>query len=252
MGDELSYVYAVGVRVPHGVVADLRGIGDHPVRLVSDGDDDIVAVVGSVPAAEFTAEQIEERLQDLAWITDTARAHHRVVDAVGAQAVIAPFALATVYLDDQRVEQVLRERRDTFAGVLERLEGRAEWGLKAWAPSAPSPSETGRAASGAEYLRRRRSALRESERDTDAAFDAAETLHATAAEGSDAVRRHRLHEPALSGRSEPMVLNGAYLVELGRVDAWRAAIEDASARSGLAVEVTGPWVPYSFVDQDAR
>lgn len=92
----------------------------------------------------------------------------------------------------------------------------------------------------------------ESERDTDAAFDAAETLHATAAEGSDAVRRHRLHEPALSGRSEPMVLNGAYLVELGRVDAWRAAIEDASARSGLAVEVTGPWVPYSFVDQDAR
>ncbi|MDQ4117262.1 MAG: GvpL/GvpF family gas vesicle protein [Actinomycetota bacterium] len=250
MGDELSYVYAVGVRVPHGVVADLRGIGDRPVRLVEDGD--VAAVVGSVPAAEFSAEQIDARLQDLEWITDTARAHHRVVDAVGAHAVVAPFALATVYLDDHRVEQVLQERRDSFAAVLDRLRGRAEWGLKAWAPSPPSRSGTGRAASGTEYLRRRRTALRESERATDAAFDAAETLHAAAAEGSDAARRHRLHEPALSGRSEPMVLNGAYLVEIDRVDRWRAAVEEAASASGLAVEVTGPWVPYSFVDQDAR
>ena len=248
MGDELSYVYAVGARVPHGVVADLRGIGDHPVRLVEDGD--VAAVVGSVPAAEFSTESIEERLQDLAWITETARAHHRVVDTVGAHAVVAPFALATVYLDDRRVEQVLRERREPFAAVLDRLRGRAEWGLKAWAPSSSSPSGTGRAASGTEYLRRRRSALRESERETDAAFDAAETLHASAADGTDAARRHRLHEPALSGRSEPMVLNGAYLVGLDRVDGWRAAIEQAASVSGLAVEVTGPWVPYSFVDQD--
>jgi hypothetical protein len=234
------------------VVTDLRGIGDHPVRLVEDGDGaGVVAVVGSVPAAEFSAEEIDARLQDLEWITATARAHHRVVDGVGAHAVVAPFALATVYLDDHRVEQVLRDQRDSFTAVLERLRGRSEWGLKAWAPSAPSRSGTGRAASGTEYLRRRRSALRETERDTDAAFEAAETLHATAAEGSDAARRHRLHEPALSGRSEPMVLNGAYLVETERADGWRVAVDEAASVSGLAVEVTGPWVPYSFVDRDA-
>lgn len=249
MPDELSYVYAVGLQVPHGVVVDLRGIGDRPVRLVDDGD--VAAVVSSVPAVEFSAEEIDARLQDLGWITDTARAHHRVVDGVGAHAVIAPFALATVYRDDRRVEQVLTERRDVFATVLDRLRGRAEWGLKAWAPSSPSRSGTGRAASGAEYLRRRRTALRESEQETDTAFDAAETLHAAAAEGSDAARRHRLHEPALSGRPEPMVLNAAYLLEIGRVADWRAAVDAAAARSGLAVEVTGPWVPYSFVDRDA-
>ncbi|TCK21592.1 GvpL/GvpF family gas vesicle protein [Pseudonocardia endophytica] len=250
MGDELSYVYAVGVRIPRGVVADLRGIGDHPVRLVEDGG--IAAVVGSVPADEFTAEQIEERLQDLAWISETARAHHRVVDVVGAQAVVAPFALATVYRDDARVEQILRERAGAFAAVLDRLRGRAEWGVKAWAGSAPQRSEGGRASSGAEYLRRRRAVLRESERETDVAFDAAEKLHGTAAGGADAARRHRLHEPALSGRSEPMVLNGAYLVHTGHVDRWRAAVEEAGERSGLSVEVTGPWVPYSFVDEGSR
>ena len=252
MTDELSYVYAVGHRIPHEVVVDLRGIGDHLVRLVEDGD--LGAVVGSVPVADFSAERIDARLQDLAWITETARAHHRVVDAVGARAVVAPFALATVYLDDGRVGQVLRERHGGFTAVLDRLRGRSEWGVKAWAAPAATPAHSAgaRAPSGAEYLRRRRAALRESERENDAAHDAAEALHATAASGADAARRHRLHEPALSGRSEPMVLNGAYLVDGDRVTGWRAAVEGAAAGSGLAVEVTGPWVPYSFVDRDAR
>ncbi len=251
MQDELSYVYAVGLQVPRGVVGDLRGIGDHPVRLVEAGD--LGAVVGSVPASDFAAEEIEARLQDLAWITETARAHHHIVDAVGAHAVVAPFALATVYLDDQRVEQVLRDRNDTFVAVLERLRGRAEWGLKAWAPSTPSPrTPTGRSSTGTEYLLRRKAAVRETERATDVAYDAAEALHATAAGGSDAARRHRLHEPALSGRPEPMVLNGAYLVDTERTADWRSAVEDAATRSGLAVEVTGPWVPYSFVDREPQ
>ncbi|NSC23827.1 hypothetical protein FM076_22790, partial [Streptomyces albus subsp. chlorinus] len=67
----------------------------------------------------------------------------------------------------------------------------------------------------------------------------------------------RAHDPALSGRG-PQLLNAAYLVAEGREAEVREAVRRLRESPGcraVEVELTGPWVPYSFVDgggQDAR
>jgi len=47
-----------------------------------------------------------------------------------------------------------------------------------------------------------------------------------------------------------MVLNGSYLVDRDRADAFATlvrALADGNAARGLALEITGPWPPYHFV-----
>lgn len=246
MSDIVTYVYAVRRRDDDDSVTGLRGVGGSAVRLLDVGD--LQAVVGDAERAGFEARALEERMEDLTWLADTARAHHHVVDAVGRAHVVAPLALATVYYSDQRVREVLEQEGDAFRAVLDRLSGRAEWGVKGFAregAAAPAP-DAARPLSGAEYLRARRRSLREGDRTIEEALQAADEVHATVAGLAAASRTHRPQDPALSGSTERMVLNGAYLVPVDAVDDLRALIRSLDDHPRLRLELTGPWVPYSF------
>ena len=49
------------------------------------------------------------------------------------------------------------------------------------------------------------------------------------------------------------MLNAAYLVDVELVDTFTAKVRDLDgALLGARVEVTGPWAPYSFVDDDSQ
>jgi hypothetical protein len=48
----------------------------------------------------------------------------------------------------------------------------------------------------------------------------------------------------------PTILAGAYLVDRGAVDAFKARVSAlAAARQDVSVVCTGPWPPYSFVPE---
>ncbi len=77
-------------------------------------------------------------LEDLDWLESVARAHHRVIEALAARTTVLPLRLATVYLDDERVRQMLDARQEAFAERLADLAAHAEWGVKIYveAPAA--------------------------------------------------------------------------------------------------------------------
>lgn len=244
----MDYVYAVARDVPADVLDGLHGVGGQAVHRVAGAGLD--ALVSAVPLEDFSGERLEASLQDLSWLADTARAHHHVVDTVGHAVALVPLALATVFYDADRVRAVLEQRGPEFGRILDDLTSRSEFGVKAYVPdAAPDGPDGDRPGSGTEYLRRRRDAVGRAKRVVEAARAAALTLHDVATEAAVRSRRHRVHDSALTGRTEQMVLNGAYLVDRDRVEQWRAAVGRAIP-DGLAVEVTGPWVPYSFVDGD--
>ena len=250
MSDTIAYVYAVVRGADERVVAGIAGVGGARVRLVDAGD--LQAVVSDVDRAEFEAHALDEHLEDLTWLTLTARAHHHVVDAVGRSEVVAPLSLATVYFDDDRVREVLDVHHDAFAGVLDRLRGRAEWGVKAWlrpgAPAGEPPAgpTAAKPRRGADYLRARRDALRSTEAADDEVRAEADALHRAVAELGDDDRRLRVQDASLSGTSDRMVLNGAYLVPATSAVALTRLVDSFAEHPRLRVELTGPWVPYSF------
>jgi hypothetical protein len=245
MADTVVYLYAVtDADAPDPAVA--AGVDGAPVRRVVAGR--LAAVVSTVDAVRFGEEALQRSLEDLRWLEATARAHHAVVGAVAENGPVAPVRLATVYLDDERVAALLDERAAAFAAALDRVRGRVEWGVKGFATPAaaaaePEPEPSG--GPGASYLKRRLAQRDRATRGQEAAFAAAEEAHRALAAAALAHRTYQPQDRRLTGRSEEMVLNAAYLVDADGGDALRLLVEERST-GAVALELTGPWAPYSF------
>lgn len=138
-----AYVYGVGRDDGSlaGVVGTASGVDGHGVRLVAAGG--LVALVSAVPEAAFDEAALQRRLEDLDLLEELARAHHAVVDAAFARAVVLPFRLATVYRDEDRVAEVLGGHRERFTELLGWLDGHVELGVKVHADPESAASLAG-------------------------------------------------------------------------------------------------------------
>jgi hypothetical protein len=233
------WVYGVqdaGVaRVPAGPGVDPA----HGVELIRHAG--LAAVVSRVEAAHFGVDALREALEDLDTLGAIARTHDRVLaDALAAGAVL-PFRICTIYTSEDGVRTMLERRRTSLRRALERLRGRSEWGVKAYAPAPAARAAVG-ARSGAEYLSRKIAAGRDA-RELDAAVA---TVHEHLAAAADAALVSPPQDARLTGRSEEMLLNGVYLVADATIAAFRALAADLAARHRVPLEVTGPWPAYHF------
>ncbi|MGV9246786.1 GvpL/GvpF family gas vesicle protein [Streptomyces sp. NPDC003710] len=255
MDEQLCYAYAVvGSSAPPDL-AGVRGVAGAPVTLVDSGA--VAAAISAVPWEGFSEAALKVGLEDLEWLEATARAHHSVIETLAAHTTVLPLRLATVYLDEARVRQMLREREADFAALLDRLTDHVEWGVKVYAevppssPSAPTaappPSEPAGADAGRAYLRRRRYQRQARE---DAWRVAEEAVRRTEqqARGLAVERtRHRPQQGGLARVPGENVANDAYLVPRRLSEEFRTRmVHAADGLPGVRVDVTGPWAPYSF------
>lgn len=255
MTDSIAYAYAVArdADLLAEAVSGVPGVTGAPVRLVRAGQGaDLVAAVSPVPERDFAEQPLKRHLEDLDWLESVARAHHGVVEALAARTTVLPLRLATVYLDDDRVRAVLETHREAFSDRLSRLAAHIEWGVKLFVeppardraarPPEPADSQPGRA-----YLRLR-GAQRRSREDAYRAAERAARLVETAAAAHAVDRvRHRVQQGQLAGGPGDNVVNDAYLVPSEHAEEFRAEVlRAAEGAPGIRVEVTGPWVPYSF------
>jgi hypothetical protein len=246
MSDMGTYLYAVALDRDAAPSEGLTGVTGGPVRVIAHAG--LVAYVSAVPLTEFGEEPLRRSLEDMDWLGETARAHHRVVEAVAAKAPTAPVRLVTVYNDEAQIRALLERRHDDFVELLSRVAGRQEWGVKVYAaPSAAPPAAEPAAQSspGTAYLKKRQASLQTREESWRQAVARAERIHDTLSSAAVASHRHRPQDPELSGREEWMVLNGAYLVDEDRAEQFRRVVEGLRGE-GIDVELTGPWAPYSF------
>jgi hypothetical protein len=253
--DTGTYVYAVGRNIPADRLAGVEGMSDTPVRTIAHRD--LIAVVSTVDLAEFGEAALRENLEDIHWLETTARRHHAVVRRVNeSTTAIAPFRLVTIYRSDDAARNRMEELYDELAVVLDRVDGRGEWSVKVYqrAPDGPGPKATtsaGGAGAGVAYLERRRAELREREAAVAHQELLSDELFWDLVPGAAATRRLVTQDQRLSGRSEPMTLNAAFLVDQGRTTEFLRLVDDARSKyTSLAIEVDGPWPPYSFAVLD--
>jgi hypothetical protein len=115
--NELCYVYGIThdtVKLPE----DVNGLDDRPVDLVRSGR--LAAVVSQVADSQ----RIGRKAQLLA--------HCRVLDSLASEGAVIPLRFGT--LIDRRsavVEDLLAPAADHFEAILDRLDGRAQFTLKA-------------------------------------------------------------------------------------------------------------------------
>ena len=256
-----TYVYCVIAaarrprlaRVPPG----LPGTGT--VRLL-DVEPGLFIAAADAPLDRYGETAINRNLANLDWVSRAAVAHEAVIESFVGETAVLPTKLFTIFTSDERAVAHVRAERARIAGVVKRVANHQEWGVRvmldrtraagAAPPKRPASRAAERRSSGVAYL-----SAKKAQRDANAelAARARETVAALydrlAARARDARRRTASELPMEGG---PLLLDAAFLVARRRADAFQAltAREAKSlARHGYGVTVTGPWPPYTFVQE---
>jgi hypothetical protein len=240
----------------YGVVDGDRSV-DAPFVLVRS--ESLAAVVAPVDLAEF--DDLDTRLNDRAWLEQQALAHEGALRRVAADGAVVPLRFGAIYHQLEDVEQMLGERREELAADLDRVRGHVELGVKGFVDRAKleellarERTDASAASPGRAYLERRQAEQDVAAEARGIVADVARSAHARLLERSVAGVVSRPHSRELSGRSDDMFLNAAYLVARGDESLTDevAALGSAYAPLPVSFEVTGPWPPYNFVGRAER
>jgi hypothetical protein len=139
-----------------------------------------------------------------------------VQEVVMRERTLLPAAFGLVLRGHEEVEELLRSAHDTFSGVLARLEGHLELGLKVF---------------------------------WDQDLLAREAAEHDSREFVELLRPFATAIRVASPIGERMILNASFLVARDRQAAFDAKLLSLAARFELLTfQYTGPWAPYHFAD----
>ncbi|SEB66723.1 GvpL/GvpF family gas vesicle protein [Streptomyces sp. TLI_105] len=252
----LTYVYAVTPPTPalDDVLPTLTGVAGSRVTLlapVPDGTGPVAFAISDVPRADFEEAVLPARFEDLRWLEETARAHHRVIETLAARTTVLPLRMATLYEDRTRAMRALQSQSQEFATQLARLAAHTEYGVKIYVRPATAPDTRTAAPSagpGKAYLQARRAQRDAHEDHYQQARTAADRIAEIARQyAADHVAHPPQSGPLTAASVGENVTNAAFLVADADADAFRRAIQAAAEDlPGILLEMTGPWAPYSF------
>ena len=259
---QFLYLYGIvrqGQPLPDGTGAELRAV---PYG-------QLAAIVEQVPASVFSPEALEEKLQSVEWVAQTARKHESVLETARRHGPVIPARMCTLFSDFSAVETSLIKSEDWFRNLLQIFRGRHEWGLKVFCDQkilhaqvaaddfdASSLDKAAKSASpGQAYVLTRKRDARVAEASDVWIDDAIDEIVGAVESSAFDFRSRPLLGEDVTGRNDTMVFNLSVLVDEAAQDTFRAAVDDLSSRFsayGFGLELTGPWPPYGFCNQEQR
>lgn len=257
-----TYAYCVVANPTRPRVARARaGLpGTGQVRLL-EVDRGLFLAVGDAPLELYGEDAISRGLSDLEWVSRAAVAHEAVVESFIEASAVLPMKLFTIFGNDERAVAHVRRERQRIIAAARRVANHHEWGVRVIfdraqtaVPAVASEAKRQRAQtgqpSGIDYLARKKA---QRDAGVERAEHARETIAALydrlSARATSARRKAPGELPVQGG---PLLLDAAFLVPRSSAKAFRslAAREAKSlARHGYGLSLTGPWPPYSFVQE---
>jgi hypothetical protein len=228
-----------------------------PVRVL-DVDRGVFLVVADAPLAAYNEEAINRGLSDLDWVSRAAVAHEAVVESFVDATSVLPMKLFTIFANDESALGHVRGQRERIAAAAKRVANHHEWGVRVMldkmragaggaAVSDVAAKADGRP-SGIAYLARKKAQRDATVERAEHARETVAALYDRLSSRATLARRKAAGELPIQGG--PLLLDAAFLVPRSRTKAFRllAAREARSlARHGYLLTLTGPWPPYSFV-----
>lgn len=204
---------------------ELRSPGGGEIRLLREGPVTVWYAVGAPLPASL----------------ETIAAHDAVMRAALRTATPLPGRYGVSFPDEEALRASLRERQAELVEALERVRDRVEMGLRVGWEVDPMPAAEARAVrTGREYLAARREELERGEEARRRATALLDRVEAEVVPEGCPSRRKLLPDNGVAG-----VL--AHLVHRQDVRTYRTRVDAARETLGVALHLTGPWAPYSFV-----
>jgi len=212
-------------------------------------------VAADAPLDRFGEEAINRGLSDLDWVSRAAVAHEAVIEAFVAAPAVLPMKLFTIFTSDERARDHVRGDGSRIAALVKRVANHQEWGVRVMLDRAPAATSAPAATRAKKTSPSGRSFLMQKKAQRDLVTERAERAQesvaglydALAARAREAKRRAASELPVKGG---PLLLDAAFLVPAAKAASFRSLVgrqARALERSGYRVSLTGPWPPYTFV-----
>jgi hypothetical protein len=224
---------------------------------VLDLDRGLFLVVADAPLARYGEDAIQRGLSDLDWVSRAAVAHEGIVESFIDAPAVLPMKLFTIFNSDERALDHVRRDRFRIDALVKRLTNHHEWGVRvvldrtraaAAAPRARRTAASSTATSGAAYLTRKKAQRDVAVELAERARETVAALYDRMAERARSATRRSASELPDQGGS--LLLDAAFLVPRTRSRSFQALVARearALSRQGYGVSLTGPWPPYTFM-----
>lgn len=273
MPDFFYYLYCLKDR--GGEKISLAGIDKKKVYTIPYQE--IEAVVTEVNSAEFDPEKIKSKLEeDLKWTEEKVRNHQLVIEEamkagtheVGA---VIPLKFLTLYKSKESLHNTLKKQYKKFRALLDKLRGKAEWGLKIYVVDKEKladaikkedeeivkmKEELTSKPEGVKYFLEKQLNEKIAEK-VDAQLDKyiKDIFEVLSPFSVEEPVINKLLPQELSNKGREMILNVSYLVPVEKVGEFQKTVQrlyDFYFPKGLWLEYTGPWPSYSFVNHENK
>lgn len=262
------YLYCIREKTEEHPTFSIKGI-DGKGEVFVFPYQDLEAVVSKVSLEEFGSSEIQKRAQeDLKWIKEKALLHEKVIEEAMRNKdkvlSVIPMRFGTIFKGRESLGETLNKDYSKIKEVLEKIRGKQEWSVKVYLKEREKFEEV---------IKEKNEAIKEKEKEIASlpegmAFFMEEELKEVISKEmdrelknivnflfeslkkktADAIR-NKILEKELTGRSEPMVLNAAYLVPEEKIEDFKREIEDLNQKmqaKGFCLEYGGPWPAYNF------
>ena len=229
------------------------------VEIVRNGP--IAAVASRVGLDRFDVKKLQgETAEDIGWLNQVAIRHHEIVRQAAESSPVLPLRLGTIFRSRASLLAAAARAQETVADFLRTLGDRQEWAVKLYLEktsveetagrgSSPPLDQAPRAGAGAEYMKLKKAQLQRHRELRAGLQEEIRVVEHQLKTRTDGCCRVRLLPASLTGRSEKMVFNAAFLLAAAQVKAWLATVgraRESVRRRDLLLEVTGPSPPYHF------
>jgi len=239
---EGKYVYCI-IRSEQPLRFGPLGIGVEPAEVHTIHFHDIAAVVSNTPMV----------VQDPT--RDNVLAHQRVNETVMQHHTVIPMSFGTVFKTDHDIMELLRSAYDAFSDVLNKMQGKVEFGLKVLWERDQIVREI---EDEEEDIRRLKGEISSQKGSTyfarmqygrliDAALQARSEHYVS--QIFQALRDVSVASRSNKPIGDRMIMNAAFLVARDAENAFDVRVKDVGQRyDKLTFKYTGPWPPYNFVN----
>ena len=212
--------------------------------------------VADAPLALYGEDSINRHLSDLDWVSRAAVGHEALVESFIEQPAVLPMKLFTIFMNDDRALEHVHAERRRIAAILERVVAHHEWGVRVVLAAAGARRQDAEGVgkrrpitSGVAYLSSKKAQRDQATELAEHAREVVAGLYDRLDRQAAQSKRRALSE--LPRQRGPLLLDAAFLVPRGRSRRFNATIARESralAERGYHVTMTGPWPPYSFIE----
>jgi hypothetical protein len=266
MTERLCYVYGVVGSSLETATAP-KGIDGGAVTLVPNGD--VAALVTLVSAADYAPDRVEALTADVAWVSDRATAHDRVLTWASDAGAVIPFPMWTLFSDAKGAGSMLTKRMNELRRTFDRIRDGREFIVRVYMQSGvlkghlaehsaeltALEAQAAKATPGQKYLLERKIENLRRDAGRDLTVKVANEIHdALSSAAMETVREQPVNSgaPREQGRA---ILNASFLVAPARVVEFQRQLTTMVNKyepSGFKFDFTGPWPPYHFVGERAE